>query len=96
MLRFARNAAVRDRRAAHPQPDGRGDQPLPIRRRGLAGDGAAGGAAGAAKSGLRAACDLFDEIAAAAGLTAVNRSGQGEAKFRYFELDADTRIETRD
>jgi hypothetical protein len=42
------------------------------------------------------ACNLFDEIAAAAGLTAVNRSGQGEAKFRHFELDADTEVDTHD
>ena len=42
------------------------------------------------------ACDLFDEIAAAAGFTAVKRSGQGEAQRRYFDLDADTEVETRD
>jgi hypothetical protein len=48
------------------------------------------------KAAFSLACNLFDEIAAAAGLTAVARSGQGEARFRYFELDADTRIETRD
>jgi hypothetical protein len=42
------------------------------------------------------ACDQFDGIAAAAGLTAVSRSGQGEAEFRHFELDAGTKIETRD
>jgi hypothetical protein len=48
------------------------------------------------KAAYGLACDLFDKMAAAAGLTAVNRSGQGEAKFRYFELDADTRIETHD
>jgi hypothetical protein len=43
-----------------------------------------------------AACDLFDEIAAAAGLTAVNRSNRDAATLRHFELDADTEIETRD
>jgi hypothetical protein len=44
-----------------------------------------------------AACDLFDENAAAAGLSAVKRSGgQGQAELRCFELDADTEIETRD
>jgi hypothetical protein len=48
------------------------------------------------KAAYTAACDLFDGIAATAGLTAVARSGQGEARFRYFELDADTKIETRD
>jgi hypothetical protein len=48
------------------------------------------------KAAFSLACNLFDEIAAAAGLAAVARSGQGEAKFRYFELDADTEIETRD
>jgi len=41
------------------------------------------------------ACDLFDEIAQAAGLTAISRS-RGEAELRRFELDADTEIETRD
>jgi len=48
------------------------------------------------KAAYTAACDLFDGIAATAGLTAVARSGQGEARFRYFELDAHTKIETRD
>jgi hypothetical protein len=43
------------------------------------------------------ACDLFDEIAAAAGLTAVKESGVSRGLTpRCFELDADTRIETRD
>ena len=48
------------------------------------------------KAAFGLACDLFDGIAAAAGLTAVARSGQGEARLQCFELDADTRIETRD
>ena len=54
MLRLARDAAVRDRRAAYPRPPGRGDQHLPVCRRRLAGDDAAGVAAGAAEGGLRA------------------------------------------
>jgi hypothetical protein len=45
------------------------------------------------------ACDRFDAIAAAAGLTAVNRSGvgngRGVAGLRCFELDADTEIDTQ-
>jgi hypothetical protein len=44
------------------------------------------------------ACNLFDEIAQAAGLTAVKtaRGDQGEDTLRVFELEADTEIETRD
>jgi hypothetical protein len=44
------------------------------------------------------ACDLFDEIAAAAGLVAVKerRRSRGEAAVMCFELDADMVIETRD
>lgn len=43
------------------------------------------------------ACDLFDAIAAAAGLTAVKESGGSRGLSpRCFELDADTVIETRD
>ena len=44
------------------------------------------------------ACDLFDEIAAAAGLTAVKDAGRGRdgATSMCFELDADTEVETRD
>ena len=46
---------------------------------------------------MRLACNLFDEIAAAAGLTAVKESGGGRGLSpRCFELDADTVIETRD
>ena len=50
------------------------------------------------KAAYALACDLFDEIAAAAGLTAVKeaRRGRGEATPMCFELDADTEIETRD
>src|SRR5262249_26451155 len=40
-------------------------------------------------------CDLFDEIAQTAGLTAVKET-RGEAAAMCFELDADTVIETRD
>ena len=36
------------------------------------------------------ACDLFDEIAAAAGLTAVKDAGRGRDGTMCFELDADT------
>jgi hypothetical protein len=46
------------------------------------------------------ACGQFDRIAAAAGLTAVSRSGcgngRGMAGALCFELDADTEIETQD
>jgi hypothetical protein len=50
------------------------------------------------KAAYAQACDLFDEIAAAAGLTALREArGSGRSSTpRCFELDADTRIETRD
>ena len=48
-----------------------------------------------AKAAYAHACDRFDEIAAAAGLTAV-RETRGEAAAMCFELDTDTVIETRD
>jgi len=50
------------------------------------------------KAAYAAACDLFDGIAAAAGLTAIKetRNSRGEAAYRIFELDADTEIETQD
>jgi len=48
------------------------------------------------KAAYEQACDLFDEIAAAAGLTMVKAGRRGEAELRRFELDADTEIETRD
>ena len=43
------------------------------------------------KAAYRLACDLFDGIAAAAGLTAVkeSRTGRGEVTARMFTLDAD-------
>ena len=45
----------------------------------------------------RLACDLFDEIAAAAGLTTVKETSASRGLSpRCFELDADTVIETRD
>jgi hypothetical protein len=47
------------------------------------------------KAAFVEACNLFDYIAAAAGLTIV-KGGHGEAELRCFELDADTEIETRD
>jgi hypothetical protein len=50
------------------------------------------------KAAYAAACDLFDGIAAAAGLTVIKetRNSRGEAAPRVFELDADTEIETHD
>jgi hypothetical protein len=49
------------------------------------------------KAAYALACDLFDEIARAAGLAAISASSQrGEAELRRFELDADTEIDTRD
>ena len=50
------------------------------------------------KAAYGLACDLFDGIAAAAGLTAVKEcQGQpGRDAPMCFELDADTEIETRD
>ena len=49
------------------------------------------------KAAYGLACDLFDEIAAAAGLTAVKESRASRGlTLRCFELDADTEIETRD
>ncbi len=50
------------------------------------------------KAAYAQACNLFDEIAAAAGLTAVkeSRTSRGETTPRVFELDANTEIETRD
>src|SRR5215510_6787030 len=47
------------------------------------------------KAAYALACNLFDEIAQAAGLAVISGS-QGEAELRRFELDADTEIETRD
>jgi hypothetical protein len=43
-------------------------------------------------------CNLFDEIAAAAGLTALKerRNAEGEIAAHVFELDADTEIETQE
>jgi hypothetical protein len=49
------------------------------------------------KAAYALACDLFDEIAAAGGLTAVKESGANQGLTpRCFELDADTGIETHD
>ena len=97
MLRLARDAAVRDRRAAYPPP-GRGDQHLPVCRRCLAGDDAAGVAAGAAEGGLRAGLRPVRRDRRGGGAHAVkeSRTGRGEATPRVFELDADTEIETHD
>jgi hypothetical protein len=47
------------------------------------------------KAAYAAACDLFDEAAAAAGLTAVGGADHGLSP-RCFELDADTVVETQD
>jgi hypothetical protein len=48
------------------------------------------------KAAFSLACNLFDEIAATAGLTAIKeiRNAQGEVTPRVFELEADTEIET--
>jgi hypothetical protein len=49
------------------------------------------------KAAYGLACDLFDGIAAAAGLTAVKVAGNGRGETTHiFELDTDTEIETRD
>jgi hypothetical protein len=49
------------------------------------------------KAAYAQACDLFDEIAAAAGLTAVKEArGRGESAAMCFELDADMVVETHD
>jgi hypothetical protein len=50
------------------------------------------------KAAYEHACGLFDELAAAAGLTAVKAAGRirGEAAAMCFELDADMVIKTRD
>src|SRR5262249_28811551 len=49
------------------------------------------------KAAYALACDLFDKLAQAAGLTAISGSSRrGEAELRRFELEADTEIETRD
>src|SRR5262249_60857496 len=49
------------------------------------------------KAAYALACNLFDEIARAAGLAAIDgNSRRGEAELRRFELDADTEFETRD
>jgi hypothetical protein len=50
------------------------------------------------KAAYAQACNEFDAIAAAAGLTAVKDAGRGwgEATLMCFELDADTEVETRD
>jgi hypothetical protein len=48
------------------------------------------------KAAYARACDLFDGLAAAAGLTAIKeaRGGRDGAALKCFELDADTEIET--
>ena len=50
------------------------------------------------KAAYAAACNLFDEIAAAAELTALKerRNARGEIAAHVFKLDADTEIETQD
>ena len=48
------------------------------------------------KAAYAQACDLFDKIAAAAGLTAIKNTGRGAAAHMCFELEADTEVETRD
>jgi len=48
------------------------------------------------KAAYALVCDLFDAIAAAAGLNAVKQAGSSEAASKCFELDAGTEIETRE
>jgi hypothetical protein len=50
------------------------------------------------KTAFAQACDLFDEIAAAAGLATIKkaRNSRGDTAPRVFELDADTKINTQD
>jgi hypothetical protein len=50
------------------------------------------------KAAFSLACNLFDEIAAAAGLTVIKevRNNRGETMAHIFELDASTKIETHD
>jgi hypothetical protein len=48
------------------------------------------------KAAYAAACDLFDEIAAGAGLTTIRQAKSSDHGPRCFELDADTEIETSD
>jgi hypothetical protein len=48
------------------------------------------------KEAYAAACNLFDEIAAAAGLTSITGRNGGEAPLKCFELDADTEVDTRE
>ena len=49
------------------------------------------------KAAYALACELFDDIAAAAGLTAIKVTGNGQGETtRVFELDDDTEIETRE
>ena len=48
------------------------------------------------KTAYAQACNEFDTIAAAAGLTAVTDAGHSRDGVMCFELDADTEIETRD
>ena len=50
------------------------------------------------KAAFAQACNLFDGIAAAAGLSAIKevRNSRGETAPRVFELEADTEVETQD
>ena len=48
------------------------------------------------KAAYAQACDLFDKIAAAAGLTAVKNARHGRDAIVCFELDADVEVETND
>jgi hypothetical protein len=48
------------------------------------------------KAAYAQACDLFDKIAAAAGLTAIKNAGRGAAAHICFELEANTVVKTHD
>jgi hypothetical protein len=48
------------------------------------------------KSAYAAACDLFDEIAATAGLASLASRNGGKAPLKCFELEADTEVDTRE
>ena len=72
-------------------------QRLPVHRRRLAGDAPLGELPILPKAAYAEACNQFDEIARAAGWTAVKerrRGGSDGATLRIFELDAGTTIDT--
>lgn len=95
MLRLARDAAVRDR------PHARNRAGEIVSRYGFAGGATPATTPRASlpvlpKAAYALACDLFDEIAAAAGLTSIARRRGREAALKCFELDAETEVDTRE